>query len=343
MAVTLKEVAELANVSRATVDKVIHRRPGVKKETQERITAILKELNYCPNPIGKALVNSKKTQKLGVILTPDYNMYIQYTLKGIRRAEKEFSFYGIEVVVKMMTSYEPVEMICFLNEFHDMDIHGLALLPIDDDQVKNTLNKMSEEGTAIVTFNSKLNGVNDICFIGQDHYKGGKIAAGLMEKLIPGGGDIGVIISSKNLSCHQDRLAGFSDRIKKSNTDLQIVDIQENQDSKEDAFRYTLDYCNRYPNLKGIYLGGGGLIGVNNALSLANKKYQIKVVCHDLLPETSELLKDGTVDFVLGQSAVQQGYQSIKVLVDYLIKNLSPQNKYHEIPVEIITKDLLND
>lgn len=343
MAVTLKEVAKLANVSRATVDKVVHRRPGVKKETQERIRAILKEVNYSTNPIGKALVNSKKPQKLGVILTPDYNTYIQYTLKGMRRAEKEFAYYGIEVAIRMMTSYEPAEMICLLNEFQDMDIPGLALLPVDDEQVKLKLNQMAENGTAIVTFNSRLKGVNEICFIGQDHYKGGKIAAGLMEKIIPDGGDIGVIISSKNLSCHQDRLTGFSERIAKSKAPLKIVDVQENQDSKENAFRYTLDYCNRYPNLKGIYLGGGGLIGVNNALSLANKKYQIKVVCHDLLPETAGLLKDGMVDFVLGQSAVQQGYQSIKALVDYLINNKTPHNKYYEIPVEIITSDLLDE
>ena len=77
MAVTIKEIADLANVSRATVDKVIHHRPGVKKETEERILTILKELNYQPNLIGKALVNSKNPFKLGIILTPEYNTYIQ--------------------------------------------------------------------------------------------------------------------------------------------------------------------------------------------------------------------------------------------------------------------------
>lgn len=341
MAVTIKEIADLANVSRATVDKVIHHRPGVKKETEERILTILKELNYQPNLIGKALVNSKNPFKLGIILTPEYNTYIQYTLKGIRRAEKEFSHFGIDVTVKMLTSLEPVELMSILNEFQAMHISGLAILPMDDAQVKAKINQIAGEGTAVVTFNSRLRGIDEICFIGQDHYKGGRIAAGLMEKIVPEEGDIGVIISTKNLSCHQDRLSGFTTRIAESKIPLSIVDIQENQDRKEDAFRITLEYCNKYPNLKGIYLAGGGITGVASALSLSNNKSRIKLICHDLLPESSTLLKNGIVDFVLGQSAEEQGYQLIKILFDFLVKEQTPKDQFYEIPVEIITGEMV--
>ena len=55
MSVTINEIAKLANVSRATVDKVIHNRPGVKKETRERVQAIIENVDYHPNLIGKAL------------------------------------------------------------------------------------------------------------------------------------------------------------------------------------------------------------------------------------------------------------------------------------------------
>lgn len=341
MAVTIKEVADLANVSRATVDKVIHHRPGVKKETTERVLTILKELNYQPNLIGQALVNSKNPHKLGVILTPEYNTYIQYTLKGIRKAEKEFSNFGIDVIVKMLTSIEPAELISILNEFDTMNISGLALLPIDDKQVKTKINQIAENGTAVVTFNSRLENLSEICFVGQDHFKGGKIAAGLMEKIVSEEEEVGVIISSQHLSCHKDRLAGFNSRIAESKVPFHIIDIQENQDRKEDAFRITLEYCNKFPNLKGIYLAGGGITGVASALSLANTKNRIRVVCHDLLPESQSLLKEGVVDFVLGQSGFQQGYQIIKILFNYLVKEQTPKNRFYEIPVEIITGDLL--
>ena len=68
MSVTIKQIAELANVSRGTVDKVLNGRPGVKEETKQKVLQIAKELNYHPNFLGKALVQSKTPLKIGVVL-----------------------------------------------------------------------------------------------------------------------------------------------------------------------------------------------------------------------------------------------------------------------------------
>ena len=42
----VKEIARRANVSLATVDRVIHGRSGVSEKTRQRIQAIIEELNY---------------------------------------------------------------------------------------------------------------------------------------------------------------------------------------------------------------------------------------------------------------------------------------------------------
>ena len=341
MAVTIKDIAKLANVSRSTVDKVIHNRSGVKKETRERIQVIIEELNYQPNLLGKALVNCKDPIKLGVILTPDYNPFIQVLLQGIRKAEKEFAPFGIEVTVKMLTTLQPAELIGILTEFENINVKGIAFLPINDSQVINKANQLADKGIAILTFNSKLDGINEIRYVGQDHVKAGSVAAGLMEKIIPFGGDAAVIISSKNLSCHPDRLFGFCSHIENSNNNINIVDIQENQDQREIAFKIALEYCNKYPNLKAIYLSGSGSSGVKKALSLAGKLHNIKIISHDLVPENELLLKEGVVDFVIAQSEQRQGYQIIKDLFDYLVKKQKPISDFYEIPVDIITKEML--
>ena len=56
--VTIKRIAELANVSRGTVDKVLNNRPGVKKETRERVEQIIKALEkegYKPKVVRTSL------------------------------------------------------------------------------------------------------------------------------------------------------------------------------------------------------------------------------------------------------------------------------------------------
>lgn len=341
LTVTIKDIAKLANVSRSTVDKVINNRPGVKKETRERIEAIIKELDYQPNLLGKALVMSKDPTILGVILTPEYNPFIQVLMEGIEKAEKEFSPFGIKIIVKMLHSLQPAELVSIMTEFETMGAKGIAFLPIDDLQVIKKANQLAEDGMAIVTFNSKLKDISEIRYVGQNHVKAGRVAAGLMEKLIPDGGDIGVIISSKTLSCHPDRLQGFSTRLEESN--LNIVDIQENQDRRELAFKIALEYCNKYPNLKGIYLSGSSSNGVYKALALADKLHNVKIISHDLVPENKELLKKGFVDFVIAQSERNQGYQIIKELFDFLIKKQAPASQFYEIPVDVITKEMITD
>jgi LacI family transcriptional regulator len=341
VSVTIKQIAELAEVSRGTVDKVLNGRPGVNAETKNKILRIAKELDYKPNYLGKALVHIKEKTKIGIILTPEYNPFVHVIIRGIRNAQEEYEPFGLDISIKMLSTLEPAEQIGFLNYFENEKYDGIGVFPLNDDHVIKKINQISGNGTAVITFNSRIEAIDDICFIGQAHYKGGQTAAGLMNKLIQDDGEIGIIISSKHLSCHQDRLNGFIDKVKDFSPKLKIVDIRENQDKKEDAFKIMLEYVNTYPNLKGIYVTGGGVAGVGNALEMTNKAGKIHVICHDIIPDTIELLKKGVVDFALGQNPELQGYLIIKTLFEYLIKKQSPKQKIMDIPIEIATEDTI--
>ena len=337
--VTIKKLAELAGVSRGTVDKVLNGRPGVKLETQEKVTAIAKAMNYQPNIIGKALV-SKAPVKLGIILTPEYNPFVGEMLKGIKQAEEEYAMFNLSISVQMLSTLEPAEQIGILNTLKADGAQGIAVFPIDNEQVHTLANSFVDDGIPIVTVNSRVEGINSICFVGQDHEKGGRTAAGLFEKVLPAGGEIGIIVSSYNLLCHKDRLHGFQQRIQNKSSHLKVLEVQENQDKRERAFEITLDYCNRYPNLAGIYMASGGVAGCAEALKVAQRESSVKLICHDVTPDVKQLLSDGILDFAIDQNPQTQGYLLVKVLFDYLVKKQSP-NPWIEIPVEIVTGDLL--
>lgn len=339
MAVTIKEIASLANVSRGTVDKVLNNRPGVKESTKKKVLKIAEELNYQPNIIGKALVRSRDPIRIGIILTPDYNPYIQELQSGIQTARKEFSPFGLEVITKLMTTLEPSEQLTIIDELVNANVQGMAVFPTNAPEIIDRVNQLIANQIAVITFNSRVEGIRHLSFIGQNHYKGGRTAASLLGKIVPAPIRAGVIISSSNLSCHHDRLSGFQDKLSETYSDAMILDIQENQDRKEDAFRITLEYCNRYPELNAIYLTSGGIAGVCSALDVADKKEAVKVICHDLPPETLSLLKSGQISFALGQNPQQQGYQLVKVLFEYLIKNITP-NEEIEIPITIAIDEL---
>lgn len=55
MAVNAQKIAELAGVSRGTVDRALHNRGRIRPEVAARIQEIAAELGYKPNLVGQAL------------------------------------------------------------------------------------------------------------------------------------------------------------------------------------------------------------------------------------------------------------------------------------------------
>ena len=62
--ITIKEIAEIANVSVGTVDRVIHNRDGVSKKTRDRVQKILTTQNFKINNIARSLAMKKKYNML---------------------------------------------------------------------------------------------------------------------------------------------------------------------------------------------------------------------------------------------------------------------------------------
>lgn len=63
---TIKDVAERAQVSRATVSRVLNNTGQVTESTRERVAAAMAELSYRPNPVAQSLA-SNTTNTIGLM------------------------------------------------------------------------------------------------------------------------------------------------------------------------------------------------------------------------------------------------------------------------------------
>ena len=92
---TIKDIADLAGVSRGTVDRVLNNRGAVNPKTAEKIMEIVQALNYRPNRAGLALAAQKKKYKIGVILFSEHNPFFDEVMTGVQNKSEELQDYGL--------------------------------------------------------------------------------------------------------------------------------------------------------------------------------------------------------------------------------------------------------
>src|SRR6188508_2208868 len=87
----MADVAQKAGVSYQTVSRVIHDSPNVRGDTRERVLAAIRELDYRPNSVARALVTGR-SNTLGVV-TFDTTLYgPASTLLGIEQAAHDAGY-----------------------------------------------------------------------------------------------------------------------------------------------------------------------------------------------------------------------------------------------------------
>lgn len=85
---TIKDIAEAAGVSLATVSRVINNGPKVGDATRVRVKAIMQELGYRPNANARALV-TKRSASLGVVIPELYDPFFATLAHGIETVTRK--------------------------------------------------------------------------------------------------------------------------------------------------------------------------------------------------------------------------------------------------------------
>lgn len=283
MAVTAQQIAELAGVSRGTVDRALHNRGRVNPEVAARIQRIAEELGYKPNLVGQALVKTKRDFKIGAILQSVETPTMQIVLEGLRRATDELRSSGVELIVRELHGLDEELVLENIEELTSQGIQGLAISPNNTAELRQCINGLYEQGIPVITLNSDVPGSKRICFIGMDNYRAGQTAAGLMCQMLPDNSKILPLAGHLNNTAHNNRLNGFLDTLNQQNThNLRIMPFQPCFDRNDYAHEITQHALRENPDLVGIYVASNGQEGVCQAVEEEDRKGKVKIIAFDL-------------------------------------------------------------
>ena len=54
-AATINDIARLSGVSKKTVSRIINNSPLVRKDTRDKVEALMREVGYAPDPLARGL------------------------------------------------------------------------------------------------------------------------------------------------------------------------------------------------------------------------------------------------------------------------------------------------
>ncbi|MGB4406230.1 MAG: LacI family DNA-binding transcriptional regulator [Sphaerochaeta sp.] len=319
MAVTIKDIAREAGVSRGTVDRVLHNRRGVKAEVAQRVRSIAREMGFSPNRAGKVLAARKQPIRFGCLLPSIGNPFFDDLMMGFHLAEKELADFGVSVDILQVKSFDKDIHLKAIAKMKANNYQGLCITSIDVPEVKEAIDAIIASGVPVVTVNTDITATGRMCYVGPDYYHGGRTAAGLLSMITQQELSLLVVTGSFNIKGHNERIKGFTEGLEVHGVPFEVVCTLESLDDDNHAFVMTERCLEKNPMINTIFIAAGGVKGVCNAVTDKPRQKPIRIMSFDDVPATKALVKQGVISFTLCQEPRQQGYVSIQKLFSYLM------------------------
>ncbi len=197
--VRIKDVAEYAGVSTATVSHVINQTRFVSDETREKVLQAIEALQYQPSALARGLATNA-TQTIGLIMADISNPFFTAVARGV---EDEINHHGYHTIFSN-TDEDPEREDEYLRLLSARQIDGLIIAPARAHSER--LVRMSEAGVPIVLIDRDATGVKAplVCVDNED---GAYQAVKYLIQL--GHRRIGILMGMETISTHLLRLNGY--------------------------------------------------------------------------------------------------------------------------------------
>lgn len=339
--ITIREIAELAGVSRGTVDRVLNGRGGVKDSVVERINRIVAEHGYRPNKAARALASHRKSHLIGVISPSVDNMFFKAVLRGIRAAEREVADLNVKLMYREILRFSVTDQLLCIEEMLHSGIDALAINPVNERVVVDKLRELGERGIPVITFNSDVQDTGRLAYIGCDYDQSGRIAAGLLGRICPDGAAVAIVTGSLTSLGHSQRVNGFR-QAATAYPGLRVRTVIEMYDDEITSYSKVKELLDGATEIDAFFFSAGGKEGGVRAIRETGSDKRVKVVTVDIDPPTVEFLNSGVVSATICQQPYVQGYEAVRQLAMYVLYSEKPEEEIQYTRSEILIRESLD-
>jgi LacI family transcriptional regulator len=340
--VTIKDIAAMAKVSIGTVDRVLHNRGEVNRETHDRVMSFVKELGYTPNLLAKSLALNKRFTIS--VLIPDAgqnNHYWKKPLEGFRMASDELSDFSTKIEIYY---YDPGLEKSFAKEFNRLISarpDGIIMAPNFQDAAMQLIPRCNDLNIPFMFIDNNIDG-QGLAYFGQDAFQSGIVAARLMHYGLHESSTVMILnlAGNKAITRHMQRreqgfISYFSNERPANGIKIlsRAIDISE-PNEPAGALKMLLS---GHPQTAGIFVTNSRVHRVAEYLSSAGKG-SLVIIGYDLLDANIEFMEKGIIDYLICQKPEDQGYRSAMAMFDFLLTG-KHAGQINYSPIDIIVRE----
>lgn len=329
---TIKDIAEMAEVSIGTVDRVLHNRGNVSKKSLDKVNAVLSKIDYEPCPIAKALSARQKNIIIGFTY-PDIDCSFWNEIKfGIEYARKMLSPYGVSIEVETSSSYAPDDQKTAIKRLIEKNVSCVIIGAVES----FTLTKIEDfipENIPFATIINKTTSTRTLFHVGPDDLKTGEIAAKLLS-LFGEGKKLNTVILASNYGFigTQLRVAGFISKVMQDISNVTITqtvncvgfdDGELNVDMKEKV----LSILKKYPDTNAFYIINGVFDGAVKAI-VESGRSDIKLIAYEYNDNLRNYIDNNYINATIYQHPAKQFVIASRIMYKYLTEKVIPGSSF---------------
>ncbi len=337
---TISDLAQASGVSVSTVNRILGGSTSVRTATIERVRKAAEDIGfYGVKVIDARKRESKPHYRLGFLLQQSTRELYQVFAQKIREAILRRTAEEIEAVIEFVDRLDPETIAARLGAL-GARCDCVAVIAADHPLVSQAIQALRADGKPVVAYITDQSAPGRAGYVGADNWRLGRTAAWFVARTTHGPGRVAVFIGNYRYQCQDIADASFRSYLRENASRLTVEDSLPTHEEPKEAYRLVSRLLGDVDDLAGIFIIGGGISGVLQALREAPQpRRPVSLICRDIGPETRKGLAEGLITAALCHPLEQTSSQLVQTMIDAIGQTANGAILQRSVPFEIITPE----
>ena len=322
----VSEIAQQSGLSEATVDRVLHRRAGVRENTRAEVMQAIADLD---KQRAQLRLNGRRYLIDVVMQTPQrfsdaFRAAIEAELPAFAPAMLRARFH-------LWESGSTAQMVDALGSLRGS--HGVVLKAQDEPEVAEAIDRLVGAGVPVVTYATDVPASSRCGYVGIDNHGAGVTAAYLMRQWLgPVSSDVLITLSRTVFRGEGEREVGFRSALRGAG--LSLIEVSDSDGIDATNERLVLDALEQHPAVAAVYSVGGGNAATVAAFERLGRPCRV-FIAHDLDADNRRLLREGRISVVLHNDLRADARLAMRLILQE--RGALPVEPARPVPIQVIT------